>query len=106
MFTDYTHHRSFGSIVQAALLCHCRWGYHTVQEVEQVVANYSAAGIPLEVEWMDIDYMNGYRDFTLDPVNFPQEEVAAFLSRCVSRFPVQFVRLPWCLDKVQYNLRV
>ena len=35
----------------------CRWGYPDVQYVEEVVANYSAANIPLQTQWMDIDYM-------------------------------------------------
>ena len=36
----------------------------------------------LQVMWNDIDYMNGYRPFTLDPVNFPEPEMQAFLARC------------------------
>ncbi len=47
-----------------------RWGYKDVRELAGVVANYSAAGIPLDTIWSDIDYMHGWRDFTLDPDNF------------------------------------
>mmetsp|Transcript_34373 Transcript_34373/g.75764 ORF Transcript_34373/g.75764 Transcript_34373/m.75764 type:complete len:898 (+) Transcript_34373:22-2715(+) len=57
----------------------CKYGYTSIQQVEQVVANYSAAGIPLDTQWVDIDYMQNYRDFTLDSVAFPQTEVAAFV---------------------------
>jgi alpha-glucosidase len=31
----------------------CRFGYKDIGEVEQVIANYSAAGIPLETMWID-----------------------------------------------------
>lgn len=57
----------------------CEWGYPNLDYVKNVVANYSAAGIPLETQWIDIDYMDKYLDFTTSPVNFPQEEMAAFI---------------------------
>jgi alpha-glucosidase len=59
----------------------CKYGYENIQQVEDVVANYSAAGIPLDTQWMDIDYMQNYKDFTLDSVNFPQAEVASFVNQ-------------------------
>lgn len=45
-----------------------------------MVANYSAAGIPLDTQWMDIDYMEAYRDFTTDPSNFPLSEMSTFVA--------------------------
>ena len=58
----------------------CKYGYTSLSQIEEVVANYSAAGIPLDTQWMDIDYMQNYKDFTLDSVNFPQAEVASFVN--------------------------
>ncbi|KAI1267994.1 putative alpha-glucosidase [Xylariaceae sp. FL1019] len=53
----------------------CRYGMQDVYEVAEVVANYSAAAIPLETMWTDIDYMNLRQVFTLDANRFPLELV-------------------------------
>lgn len=39
----------------------CRWGYQTLSDVQQVVSSYSAAQIPLDAIWTDIDYSKGGR---------------------------------------------
>jgi alpha-glucosidase (family GH31 glycosyl hydrolase) len=44
-----------------------RWGYSNVSVLEQVVANYSAAGIPLDCMWLDIEYMGDrFKTLTFD----------------------------------------
>lgn len=56
----------------------CRWGYRNWTEAREVVETMRAFNIPLETIWLDIDYMDQYRDFTLDPVSFPQSGVTEF----------------------------
>ncbi|OAX43109.1 hypothetical protein K503DRAFT_779399, partial [Rhizopogon vinicolor AM-OR11-026] len=57
----------------------CRWGYHNISEDIENVAQMRAAGVPLEVQWNDIDLYHAYRDFTTDPVTFPGDELRAFI---------------------------
>ncbi|KAK4592796.1 hypothetical protein RGQ29_017086 [Quercus rubra] len=59
----------------------CRWGYHNLSVVEDVVANYQKAQIPLDVIWNDDDHMDGHKDFTLNPINYPQPKLSAFLDK-------------------------
>ncbi|KAI9785940.1 MAG: hypothetical protein M1839_008206 [Geoglossum umbratile] len=59
----------------------CRWGYRNWSEVEEVVLNYEKFGIPLETIWTDIDYMELYRDFTVDHAAFPIDAGKGFLER-------------------------
>jgi alpha-glucosidase len=58
----------------------CRYGMQDVYEVAEVVANYSAAAIPLETMWTDIDYMYLRRVFTLDPARFALDLVRQFVT--------------------------
>jgi hypothetical protein len=45
----------------------CRWGYVNLSNLEEVVANYSRADIPLEGLWVDIEAMNNrFQVFTFD----------------------------------------
>lgn len=57
----------------------CRWGYANVAALRNVVDNYAKEELPLDVIWADIDYMDKFYDFTLDPVNYPQEELTKLI---------------------------
>ncbi|KAI6059689.1 Maltase-glucoamylase, intestinal-like isoform X1 [Aix galericulata] len=45
----------------------CRYGYANDREVAQLVEDMKAAGIPYDVQYTDIDYMERQLDFTLSP---------------------------------------
>ena len=59
----------------------CKYGYKSIWEIEDVVTGYRNAGIPLETQWADIDYMQDYRDFTTSSTNFPVAEVKSFVDK-------------------------
>jgi len=48
-----------------------RWSYKTAGEVRQVARGFLARELPLSAIHLDIDYMRGYRVFTVDPQRFP-----------------------------------
>ncbi|KFR12257.1 Lysosomal alpha-glucosidase, partial [Opisthocomus hoazin] len=48
----------------------CRWGYGSSNETWQTVRAMRNYQIPQDAQWNDIDYMDGYRDFTFDPQKF------------------------------------
>ncbi len=48
-----------------------RWGYKNEDDIREVRNNYKKAGIPLDSIYMDIDYMDDYKDFTVDKNRFP-----------------------------------
>lgn len=52
----------------------CRWSYETADQVREVVRGHQSYGIPLDAVYLDIDYMEGYKDFTVDSQRFPQFE--------------------------------
>ncbi|KAK3314350.1 glycoside hydrolase family 31 protein [Apodospora peruviana] len=57
----------------------CKYGWSDINVVNEVVANYSVAKIPLEAMWGDIDYMHDHKDFTTDPDKFPLDKMRALV---------------------------
>lgn len=48
-----------------------RWGYANAEDIRTVVKGYRKLGIPLDAVYMDIDYMERFKDFTVDAEKFP-----------------------------------
>uniref|UniRef100_A0A914DF41 Alpha-glucosidase n=1 Tax=Acrobeloides nanus TaxID=290746 RepID=A0A914DF41_9BILA len=48
----------------------CKFGYLSTSEVETVVNRTVSNGIPFDVAWVDINYANGSKDFTLNKTSF------------------------------------
>ncbi len=51
-----------------------RWGYKDEADLREVAAEYRKREIPLDSIYMDIDYMERYKDFTIDEEAFPEFE--------------------------------
>ena len=48
----------------------CKYGYSSVDNMNETMRRNLAAGIPLDVQWADIDYMDRRNDFTIDQTNW------------------------------------
>ncbi|MDE6621150.1 MAG: alpha-glucosidase [Lachnospiraceae bacterium] len=49
-----------------------RWGYKTAEDIEAVVKRYRDNQIPIDMVYLDIDYMQDYKDFTVNAERFPE----------------------------------
>ena len=67
-----------------------RWGYRTADDVRKVVKKYRESGIPLDAVYLDIDYMERYKDFTVDKKSFPnfKEFVAEMKEEGIHLVPI------------------
>lgn len=43
-----------------------RWGYASAEDIREVCEKYRSNQVPLDMIYLDIDYMKGYRNFTID----------------------------------------
>ncbi|HEY6724044.1 MAG TPA: TIM-barrel domain-containing protein [Polyangiaceae bacterium] len=50
----------------------CRWGYRGAADLRALDRAFNRHRIPCDGLWLDIDYMRGYRVFTLDPAHLPR----------------------------------
>lgn len=52
----------------------CRWSYYTSEEVREVAKQHRENNIPLDMIYLDIDYMERYKDFSINREAFPDFE--------------------------------
>lgn len=69
-----------------------RWGYAADAEIRTVANEHRKRGIPLDGICMDIDYMEGYKDFTWNRENFPD------LKRLCEDMAAEHIRLVPIID--------
>lgn len=48
-----------------------RWGYKSTDDIRKVVRGYRDNNLPIDSVYMDIDYMQDYEVFTLNPDRYP-----------------------------------
>ncbi|CAF2935123.1 unnamed protein product [Rotaria sp. Silwood2] len=47
-----------------------RWEYRNLTRMKEIVKRNRDAGVPLDVQHADIDYMDARKTFTIDPINY------------------------------------
>lgn len=58
-----------------------RWGYKSSEDFREVYRRYKENNLPLDIIYMDIDYMERFKDFTINRESFPDfEELVADMS--------------------------
>lgn len=67
-----------------------RWGYKSQQDFEEIVEKYRENHIPLDMVYMDIDYMERYKDFTINKEFFDDFEtfVSGMKSKNIHVIPI------------------
>ena len=70
----------------------CRWSYLSEEQVRQVAAITRERNHPCDSIWLDIDYMDGYRNFTWNPTTFPDPE------RLINDLRAQGIQLVTIID--------
>lgn len=48
-----------------------RWGYLSKKDIKKVITEHRKREIPLDCVYLDIDYMERFKDFTIDSERFP-----------------------------------
>lgn len=49
----------------------CRWSYEDQSKVKEIASGFEKYDIPVDAIYLDIDYMEDYKDFTVSEARFP-----------------------------------
>ncbi|GAB6106955.1 TIM-barrel domain-containing protein [Fusibacter bizertensis] len=52
----------------------CRWSYEDQSKVKEIASGFEKYDIPVDAIYLDIDYMEDYKDFTVSKERFPDFE--------------------------------
>ncbi len=69
-----------------------RWGYKCADDLREVVKKYKELELPLDSVYMDIDYMENLKDFTVNKERFPE------FSKFTEEMKAQNIRLVPIID--------
>ena len=48
----------------------CKWSYYPEYQIKEITSEFRKRKIPCDAIYLDIDYMDGFRCFTLDKEKF------------------------------------
>ncbi len=80
-----------------------RWGYGSQQEIATLADRFEQLDIPLSAIHLDLDYMDRFRVFTIDPAAFP--DMAGLATSLVSR-DIRLVTIVDCGVKVDADFDI
>ncbi|MCH5202441.1 MAG: alpha-glucosidase [Oscillospiraceae bacterium] len=74
-----------------------RWSYPDKNEINRIIEGYEKAGIPLDTVYLDIDYMDNFKDFTINQKAFPDFEkyVAELKEKGIRLIPIIDAGIKW-----------
>ena len=67
-----------------------RWSYPNKEQIDRIVKGYEDADIPLDTVYLDIDYMDNFKDFTVNEEAFPdfKEYVSTLKEKGIRLIPI------------------
>lgn len=67
-----------------------RWGYVKEEDIRRCADQYKDARVPIDMIYLDIDYMDAFKDFTVSPERFPhlKEFAAEMKERGIRLIPI------------------